>query len=166
MRTPLRQPHHLVALVALVFVLLGPVSSLRAEATNAPAPAKAAGLFVQPPFIAPAIPQSAFIAPKKQAEGRDPFFPKSIRPYGVQVSTNKTEIVTPVAELVLKGISGTREQPLAIINNITFTNGEENDVTTKAGRISIRCIEINMDAGTVVVQVGGARLELRLAPPK
>jgi len=166
MRTPLRHPHFSVAVAAAVFALLVSGLRLHAEPTNAPASAKNAGPFVQPPFIAPAIPQSMFVIPTKKAEGRDPFFPRSTRVYGVQVSTNKTAVVPPVADLVLKGISGTREQPLAIINNITFTNGEENDVLTKVGRIRIRCLEINMDAGTVLVQVGGERRELRLAPLK
>jgi hypothetical protein len=151
---------------ALLFALLASAFTLRAASTNAPAPAKVGGGVVQPPFIAPAVPQSAFIVPKKAAEGRDPFFPRSTRVYGTEPSTNKVVAVTPVAELVLKGISGTPEKPLAIINNTTFTSGEENDVVTQAGRIRIRCIEINMDAGTVVVQVGGERRELRLAPKK
>jgi hypothetical protein len=163
---PLRHPQVTVTVASLVFALLGLVPTVRAVPTNAPAPAKVGGGLVQPPFIAPAIPQSTFVIPTKRAEGRDPFFPRSDRVYGEKVSTNKVAVVTPVAELTLKGISGTPEKPLAIINNITFTSGEENDVLTQAGRIRIRCIEINMDAGTVLVQVGGARRELRLAPLK
>ena len=72
----------------------------------------------------------------------------------------------PTAELALMGISGTPEQPLAIINNRTFSAGEEGDVVTRAGKIRIRCVEINMSSGTVSVQVGGQSRELRLAPSK
>jgi hypothetical protein len=55
---------------------------------------------------------------------------------------------------------------LAIINNTTFTTGEENDVITTAGRMRVRCVAINMVHGTVLVQVGGERRELRLQPQK
>ena len=136
-----------------------------AAPTNAPAGGVLEGLVVQPPFIAPAVPQSSFALPKKRDEGRDPFFPKSTRVYGVD-ATVKPVIATPVAELTLKGISGTPEQPLAIINTTTFSAGEENDVITKAGRMRIRCVEINMAAGTVLVQVGAERKVLQLAPLK
>jgi hypothetical protein len=141
--------------------------TVSAGPTNAPATAAAApaveALVIKPPFIAPAVPQSVFVIPKKQVEGRDPFFPRSTRVYGItSVSTNKTAVVSPVAELSLKGISGSDENPLAIINTTTFAAGEENDVTTKAGKMRIRCIEINKAAGTVTVQVGGERRELRL----
>jgi hypothetical protein len=71
-----------------------------------------------------------------------------------------------VAELHLKGISGTAEKPLAIVNTTTFTSGEENDVLSAGGRLRIRCLEINMAAGTVLVQVGGERRELRLQGAK
>jgi hypothetical protein len=123
-------------------------------------------LTVQPPFVASAIPQSNFVQPKKQADGRDPFFPKSVRVYGVDATPTVKTNPTPTAELALKGISGTPEQPLAIINTTTFSKGEENDVATRAGKIRIRCVEINMSAGTVLIQVGGQSRELRLAPSK
>ena len=65
-------------------------------------------------------------------------------------------------DLVLKGISGTMEKPLAIINSTTFTVGESNEVILKNGRMRIQCVEINMAAGTVLLQIGSARRELRL----
>ena len=148
----------------LAFVLPG--VTLRAAPTNTVAAAKSEGFAVQSLYQAPVVPMSEFVMPKNRAEGRDPFFPNSTRPYGVDATVKSVVPVTPVADLTLKGISGTDEQPLAIINNTTFTNGEENDVTTKAGKMRIRCIEIHKDAGTVLIQVGGERRELRLAPRK
>lgn len=149
------------SLVIALGILISFDAAFAASApTNAPASAATPALIVQPPFVAPAVPQSSFVVPKKRAEGRDPFFPKSDRVYGVD--TTVKPVPTPVADLTLQGISGTPEQPLAIINNRTFTAGEGGDVVTKAGRMQIRCVEINMAAGTVLVQVGGERRELRL----
>jgi hypothetical protein len=150
---------------AVMFALV--CSSLAVSAAPATTGvAKSDGFLVQPPFVEPSVPQSTFQVPKKSAEGRDPFFPKSVRIYGVDSVTKTVPTPTPIAELALKGISGTPEQPLAIINNATFSTGEEGDVATRAGRIRIRCVEINMSAGTVLVQVGGQSRELRLAPSK
>lgn len=128
--------------------------------------AKSQGFAVQPPFIEPAIPQSTFRQPKKPAEGRDPFFPKSTRVHGEVAVVKTVQSIKPITELALKGISGTPEQPLAIINNVNFSAGEESDVVTSAGRIRVRCVEINRSTGTVTVQVGGQTRELRLAPTK
>lgn len=108
-----------------------------------------------------APPVSAFVIPRKITEGRDPFFPNSTRVYGTDTAvTNRPASIA--ADLVLKGISGTPEQPLAIINTTTFTTGEMNEVIFKNGRLRIQCLEINMTAGTVLIQLGGERRELRL----
>lgn len=142
------------------------IATAVAAPTNTPTGAKADGSVVQPPFIEPAVPQSTFRLPKKLAEGRNPFFPQSVRHVGIEATTKTNPVVTPTAELALKGISGTAEQPLAIINDRTFSAGEEGDVVTRAGKVRIRCTEINMSEGTVLVHVGGQSRELRLAPPK
>lgn len=108
-----------------------------------------------------APPVSTFVIPRKITEGRDPFFPNSTRVYGTDAAvTNRPPSIA--ADLVLKGISGTPEQPLAIINTTTFTTGEMNEVIFKNGRLRIQCLEINMTAGTVLIQLGGERRELRL----
>jgi len=108
------------------------------------------------------IPQSSFAIPKKVTEGKDPFFPNSTRIYATDVAPKPTPTVSITAELALKGISGTAEQPLAIINTTTFATGETNEVLLKNGRTKVLCLEINMAAGTVVVQVGGERRQLYL----
>ena len=133
------------------------------NSTNATTTARGESLIVQPPFIEPAVPQATFNVPKKVADGRDPFFPKSVRVYGVDSTTKPTtNSVTTIVELAFQGISGTPEQPLAIINNRTLTTGEEADVPIGAGKIRIRCVEINRAEGTVLVQVGGQTRLLRL----
>src|SRR5689334_19890815 len=62
--------------------------------------------------------------------GKDPFFPKSTRLISKPVI--KTNDPLPQGELppgmVLKGISGTKEKPLAIINNYTFGAGEQAEI--------------------------------------
>ena len=158
MRTPQLNFKATFVNVAILTLLAAQCVS-NAQSTNSAATTFA----TQPPFIEPAVPQSTFTQPKRREEGRDPFFPKSIRPYGEEAKPKNVPTVTPIAELTLKGISGTPEQPLAIINTTTFTVGEEGDVLTRAGKIRIRCVEIRMSEGTVLIQVGGQSRELRLA---
>lgn len=117
------------------------------------------------PATAPA-PQSVFMVPRKVAEGKDPFFPNSSRVYGAETVSKGTGPAPIVADISLKGISGTPEQPLAIINTTTCTTGETAEIITKNSRIKVQCLEINMAAGTVLLQIGGERRELRLAPLK
>jgi hypothetical protein len=95
--------------------------------------------------------QSVFIQPANPKEGRDPFYPDSIRPYeSAAAAAPKTADIT---SLVLRGFSGTADHRLIIINNHTFAAGDEGDVITATGRIHLRCIEIGTDA--VVVEVAG-----------
>lgn len=141
--------------------------ALPAANTNSPAANPVAG---KTEVLTPAVllppPQSVFLVPKKPAEGKDPFFPSSTRVYASEKPATVPNRVVPVGDLSLKGISGTAAEPLAIINTTTFTTGEENDVITSAGRMRIRCVAINMGNGSVLVQAGGERRELRLQPKK
>jgi hypothetical protein len=110
------------------------------------------------------IPRAHFVNPRSPAEGKDPFFPRSMRPYSAAavpqpVVTNTTPVVV-VADLKLNGISGTTERRLAIINNHTFEAGEEAVLSTSTGKFVVRCIEIRADG--VSVMVSGERRELRL----
>lgn len=156
---------------AAVIALASPSVALGAAATNSVADtnliAQADESLGKPPFVEPPVQPSVFIIPKKPAEGKDPFFPKSIRPYGIDSTPKPVVVAKPVvADLTLRGISGTPEKPLAIINTTTFTVGEENDVLTQAGRLRLRCLDINAAEGTVLIQIGGERRQLRLPPAK
>ena len=137
--------------------------SITASAKAAPAPNRQKGeMAATAQRVEAAIARSEFSLPRKVAEGRDPFFPNSTRPYGAEATTKVVGESAPEVEFSLKGISGTAEQPLAIINTTTFTTGEENEVIIKSKRIRIRCWEINMTAGTVLIEYAGTRRQLKL----
>lgn len=95
--------------------------------------------------------RSVFTLPSNPNEGRDPFFPESTRPYEAAVIASPR--TADITSLVVKGFSGTMDHRLVIINNHTFATGDEGDVTTSAGRIHLRCIEIGTN--DVLVEVGG-----------
>lgn len=128
---------------------------------SAPAPAPAAATNALP---AAAIPKSVFIMPATPQEGKDPFFPRSMRPYGPGHETVKASPQQPAAVVVdlrLNGISGTAERRLAIINNHTFEVNEEGVVSNSSGApVRIRCLDIKADS--VLVQIGGEQRILRL----
>ena len=136
-----------------VFVVLASIATAGAAPTaNNKKPGAAAAA------AAPEIAHSTFTIPSNPKEGKDPFFPDRLiagPPPGHK--NNKMVIIT---KLTLNGLSGTREKPLAIINNRTMEKGEEAEVPSGGGRVRIRCVDIREDS--VVVEVGGQRQELRL----
>ena len=104
--------------------------------------------------VKPATSRSVFAVPNNVREGRDPFFPDSSRVYDANVQSNPNHRVEATA-LILKGFSGTPGHRFVIINNHTFTVGDEGDVLTATGRAHIRCLEIRNDS--VVVEINGQR---------
>lgn len=108
--------------------------------------------------------RSVFVIPADPKAGKDPFFPRSLRPYGTTSAPVKSGAsnAPPAIELALGGISGNAEKPLAIINNVTFGVNDENDIFIKGRRMQIRCVEINLSEGRVRVQVGSELRDLRL----
>jgi|ERR1017187_1840106 hypothetical protein len=102
--------------------------------------------------------RSVFILPANPGQGRDPFFPKSNRPYETSMAATNTVEATA---LVVKGISGSSDHRLVIINNHTFATGDIGDVITGQGRIRVHCIEIK--PRSVVVEVSGQYHELPLS---
>ena len=113
----------------------------------------------------PEAPKSVFVNPATPEDGRDPFFPRSTRhrPAAAPVVKEVAKAAPPVVEvqLELKGISGTAERRLAIINNNTFETGEQAEVVTNVGRIRIICKEIKTDSVEVVVNGQPRVLSLR-----
>jgi hypothetical protein len=107
-----------------------------------------------------AIPQSVFIVPTNSKEARDPFFPNSDRLFGGASTTTKKPSTPDVVLFVLNGLSGTADHRLAMINYRTLAEGEESEVTTSAGRLRFRLLEIKVDS--VIIEAGGERRELRL----
>ena len=100
-----------------------------------------------------------FHFPANPGEGRDPFFPKSNRPY--EATMTATNMTPEVTALVVKGVSGSSDRRLVIINNHTFAAGDIADVITDQGRIRVHCVEIK--TRSVVIEVGGQYHELPLS---
>lgn len=146
----------------LIVALLGQAVMCAAPPQPAaPAKAPAASAEVSTNVVLE-IPQSVFVMPSATESAKDPFFPNSTRLAALvatTANTNRTAVIA--ADLVLKGLSGRADAPLATINNITFGVGEELEVRTSTGRIRVRCVEINLNDETVVIEAGGARRELR-----
>ena len=89
--------------------------------------------------------------------GKDPFFPNSIRTASRVATTN---VVAELPDLVLKGISVTRNKRLAMINGYTFEEGEEQDVKAGSRTYRIKCVEIRDKS--VVINYKGLTKELAL----
>jgi hypothetical protein len=109
-----------------------------------------------------ANPQSLFV---DDAQGKDPFFPQSTRRMQqplTPMSTNMPSPVVAVAPLVLKGISGSKLQPLALINNATIGIGESADVRTGAQTVKIRCRDIRDRSALIEINGTGEVRELKL----
>jgi hypothetical protein len=154
-RPPLRAWLPALGAAALGFVLTARAAQTPASA--AAAPAKAAT------NAAPAEPEVTLSVFTQ--EGRDPFFPQSTRRQKVQqLLTNPTNPVPSVAiaELELKGISGSAGHLLASINNRTFETGVEGTVASNVGRVRLTCKEIRPDS--VRVLLNGTERTLTLRP--
>jgi len=87
--------------------------------------------------------------------GKDPFFPKSTRlqPRAVLKTTDPLPQGELPPGMVLKGLSGTKEHPLAIINKYTFAAGEEAEVRIGLGVYRVKVTEIK--ERSVMVSVNG-----------
>ena len=157
--SPMLRPKPLL-LAALLLWLAFPSLAAQTKTNSPPSPASA------PTNALPAqleIPKSVFLIPTTPQQGKDPFFPRSMRLFtSVVVSTNLQPTPAVTVELKLKGISGTVARRLAIINNRTFEANEEGVVSTASGPVRIRCLEIRADS--VLVQIGGEQRILQLRP--
>lgn len=112
---------------------------------------------------------SEFILPANVKQGRDPFFPESNRVFEAQMNANQAKQAAPTVEissLKVYGISGTPDHLLAIINNHSFAAGDEGEVLTTAGRISLRCVSVTPSRVTVIVNGQYHQLNVELAQPK
>lgn len=153
-----------LGVVAAGLCLLGcAMTTFSAEKTNAlkaTAPAKGTtNSFPTLPAIE--IPTSQFAIPASIAEGRNPFFPEStLTKFNQSATTNTTKVVSVALEL--KGISGAGAKRFALINNQTFAEGEDGDVTVGRTKVHVLCIRIRDES--VTVEVEGDRRELKLRP--
>jgi len=102
---------------------------------------------------------SVFVVPTSPRDGRDPFFPESVRAAeSMMASTHTVEITS----LKVPGISGTPGHLFAIINNHTFGVGEEGDVKTAGGPVHLRCVEILNNA--VMIEINGQIHRIAVEP--
>ena len=104
------------------------------------------------------IPKSEF--DDSLPNGKNPFFPRSQRQTATKVSTNASRVAPSI--LVLRGVSGSPERYIAVINNWSFSAGEEKEVVITGSRIKIRCEEIRADMAVVSVGTPPQRVELHL----
>jgi hypothetical protein len=100
---------------------------------------------------------SVFILPASTKEGRDPFYPESVRTFETKVVASN---IFEITSLKFAGVSGTPGHLFAIINNHTFTVGDEGDVMTASGRIHLRCLEVGADS--VMVEINGQTHRIKL----
>lgn len=121
----------------------------KAAAAPAPAPAKC-------------CPRSSFVDDAHQ--GKDPFFPDSIRRLqsAGPVGTNAPVQPVTLTQLQLKGISGSKLLPLALINNATIASGESAEVRSGSQTFKVRCREIRERSVIIEIEGTGEIRELKL----
>ena len=126
-------------------VALGLVFGARAE--NKPADAK-------PESTAP---KSVFV--NEADSGRDPFYPHSTRRLEALPRTTVTNAVAASSavwnQIALKGICGTKDEPLALVNGVTVTVGELAEIKFGRQIVKIGCREIR--ERSVVLELDGSR---------
>jgi hypothetical protein len=148
------------ALLTIVSATGSNAASVTTNVGKARTSAPAANAGVAP--VEEPIARSVFVIPAQPSEGRDPFYPKTIRLRTAALDTKVKPTTTIVADLKLNGLSGTAERPLAVINGVTFGNGDENPVPVSGGKVRVQCIEVRLRDETAIVEVAGERRELRL----
>lgn len=116
------------------------------------------------PAAKPAPTRSTFTMPKQFSEGRDPFFPESTRVFQAVMLESPTRSKVEVSSLSVKGYYRDAKSAYVIINNHTFTVGDEGDVPTTGGRIHIKCVDVLPNA--VVIEFNGSMHQLPINPPK
>jgi len=107
-------------------------------------------------------PLSVFNA--NDAQGKDPFFPESTRRLTQPAIASAPKENTPAQNysFSLKGISGSKLQPLALINNATVGVGEFAEVRASGRPVKIRCREIRDQSVVIEIDGTGEVKELKL----
>ena len=108
-------------------------TGLAAKAPDSAAKAAAATI------SAPAIPESVF----DYRAGKDPFFPNRV------VTPVRAPELTKKVSLVLKGITGTPDRRVALINDRTFTKGEAGEIKVGTNTLRFRVVDIKERSATI-----------------
>ena len=129
---------------ALTVCVAFPCSGFAAKAPDSAATTEAATI------SAPAIPEAVF----NYRAGKDPFFPNRLVTPVLAPEPTKTEIV------ILKGITGSSDRRVALINDRTFTKGETGEIKLGTNTFRIRVIDIK--DRSVIIERAGQTNELPL----
>jgi hypothetical protein len=134
----------------------------RTQAAQTEATAKAGGQ-TNAPDAEVVIPQSVFDLTAKGI--KDPFYPNTLRqpiPVVAAPVTNSVPVAA-LSSLVLKALSGSAGQRLALINNRTLEVGETAEVTVAGGnKIKIRCVDIRESSVLVKLEGQSDPIEIHL----
>ena len=109
----------------------------------------------------PVIPTSVFVLPANPKEGKDPFFPTSMRIFASQQPVVPKGQKAPVIEIPLT-LTGIIPLKLAMVNGRTFEQGEEGEVVANGVRKKIRCLKVKTESAIVELLPEGERRELKL----
>jgi hypothetical protein len=139
--------HGLAGVGVILGVVLTAVLPGRAASTN------------RPPAEVP-IARSIFVT--NDASGVDPFFPNSTRRKTQSNSVDPKKVPAGVGALQLKGIMGPPDKRIALINNLTFAKGEEQDVRVPTGTLKIKCVDIRLKSVVVTLEGQAQEHELNL----
>jgi hypothetical protein len=108
-----------------------------------------------------AVPTSVFVVPADPKEGKDPFFPASMRIFASQQPVVPKGQKAPVIEIPLT-LTGIIPLKLAMVNGRTFEPGEEGEVVANGVRKKIRCLKVKTESAIVELLPEGERRELKL----
>jgi ABC-type uncharacterized transport system ATPase subunit len=113
----------------------------------------------------PALVRSVFVDDPRT--GKDPFFPNSVRRREVVETKSSATNAAPTpnalfSQLALKGISGLKDQRLALINSSTVAEGEQADIRAGYQLIKIICREIRDRSVLIEFPGTGEVRELKL----
>ncbi len=113
---------------------------------------------------APVRVRSTFTQPKQFSEGRDPFYPESTRVFQAVMAESPNSHKADVSALVVKGYYRDSKGAFVIINNHTFTTGDEGNVITPGGRIHLKCVDVLPNV--VIIECNGSMHQLPINLPK
>ncbi len=99
---------------------------------------------------------------EKVKGAKDPFFTSSARRTPKLVTGKTVAPVDQTKDLILRGLTGSKSRRLALINNQTFSEGEQADVKVPIGKIRVRCVEIRDQSVIITVEGSAERKEIRL----
>ena len=159
----MKTPRPITIVLSLCAVVALSVATVNSAPAGGKTPAaKTPAVKAPAPEPEPEIPQSVFTIPTTSGVARDPFFPSRIIQAQVAkpAATNSPTRVASLNCLVLKGLSGTPSNPLAMVNGRTMARGEDAEIVTDCGRLLVHCVDITTNSA--IVEVGGERRELRL----